>query len=208
MTGLEKIIKKIEDESNASAFAAIEAAKLEAEDILLTAAQQASQQRAAITAQSEAETADVLALGQSAAALAKRRAMLSEKQQIISDMIAHAQASLLLLPEKEYFELITTMAEKFMLPQSGEVYFSAADLERLPTGFGIKLGVIAITKGGTLKVAKTARPINGGFVLVYHDGSADGTLTAGDIEINCSFEALFYSARESLQDTVSELLFS
>lgn len=202
MTGLEKIVKKIEDEANASAAARIEVAQTEAQTIYDTTMLKAKAQSEEILAQGRAQAADILAGASSAAALAKRKALLSEKQSIINSVISDAQNALLALPEKEYFELIERLFEKHLLAQQGEIFFSAADLKRLPTGFGLKLGVIAMAKGGSLKVSKEPRAINGGFILVYPDAEA-----GGDIEINCSFEALFYAAHEQLQDKISALLF-
>lgn len=203
MTGLEKIVKKIEDEANVAAAAKLEAAQAEAQTIYDAAMQKAKAQSEEILAQSKAQAGELLAGASSAAALAKRKALLSEKQSIINGVIADAQNALLALPEKEYFELIEKLLEKHMLAQHGEIFFSAADLKRLPTGFGFKLGVTAMAKGGNLKVSKEPRSINGGFILVYPDAEA-----GGDIEINCSFEALFYAAHEQLQDKITGLLFS
>lgn len=203
MTGLEKIVKKIEDEANAAAAAKMEATQAEARQIYDAALQKAKAQSEEMLAQSKAQAGDILASAQSAAQLAKRKALLSEKQSLINDVIANAQNALLALPEKEYFELIEKLTVKHLLKQDGNIFFSAQDLNRLPTGFGLKLGVVAMAKGGNLKVSKEPRPINGGFILVYPDAEA-----GGDIEINCSFEALFYAAREQLQDKVSSLLFS
>ena len=86
------------------------------------------------------------------------------------------------------------MVEKFSLPQPGEIYFSAADLARLPADFDSRLEKAA---KGALQRSSETRPIDGGFVLTY-----------GGVEENCSIEALFYAAREELQDKVHALLFS
>ena len=48
-----------------------------------------------------------------------------------------------------------------------------------------------------LHVSAGSRDIDAGFVLTY-----------GGIEENCSFDAIFDSARETLQDKAQELLFS
>ena len=51
-------------------------------------------------------------------------------------------------------------------------------------------------EGAALTVSSETRDIDGGFVLTY-----------GGIEENCSFDALFDSAHEMLQDKVQEILF-
>lgn len=50
---------------------------------------------------------------------------------------------------------------------------------------------------GRLTLARQPARIDGGFILLY-----------GDIEENCSFEALFSGAHEQLQDEVQRLLFT
>lgn len=194
MTGLDKIVQQIQDEARAAASAVTGEAKAEAAKTADAARAECEAQTAAITAQGKADAANVLAAAQSAADLAKRRAVLFAKQEIISDAIADAQKSVCSLPDSDYFALILKMVEKYSLPQDGEILFSAADLRRLPSGFD---GALAIAAKGKLAISKETRPINGGFVLVY-----------GGVEENCSLEALFYAARERLQDKVQEFLFA
>ena len=67
----------------------------------------------------------------------------------------------------------------------------------LPKGFEDTLNQALAEKGGRLTVSGQAAAIDGGFILSY-----------GGIEENCSFEALFDSAKETLQDKVQELLFA
>ncbi len=187
MTGLEKIVKQIRDEAAQSASEVIAQAKEEAAAYTAEAQKQAKADCAAIAAQ--AKTA-----AEAAADLAVRREVLAAKQRIISEVIADAQQSIRSLPDKEYFDLILKMAGKFSLPQEGEIAFSAADLGRLPEGFSEALSKAA---KGPLSISANPCTIDGGFVLTY-----------GGVEENCSLEALFYAARESLQDKVHALLFA
>lgn len=86
------------------------------------------------------------------------------------------------------------MISKFSLPQEGELLFSP------PTSGGCPPASRPRSRNprtGKLTVSRETRDIDGGFVLSY-----------GGIEENCSIEALFYAARERLQDRVQELLFS
>lgn len=54
-----------------------------------------------------------------------------------------------------------------------------------------------LPKGAKLVLSDQTAAIDGGFLLVY-----------GGIEENCSFEALFESDKERLQDAAQELLFA
>lgn len=195
MTGLEKIVKQIQDEARQSADAVVTQAEAEAREITEKAKAESAKKSAEIEAKSKSDVENFLASAKSAAALSVRRAVLAEKQKIISELIAEAQESIYTLPDNEYFALILKMAGRFALPEDGEILFSAKDFNRLPDNFADSLNKVA--NGGKLSISKETRNIDGGFVLTY-----------GGVEENCSIEALFYAARESLQDKVQELLFS
>ena len=194
MTGLEKIVQQIRDEAQQAADAVIAQAKEEAGQLAAKAAEDARTQPGAILAKSKTDVQNHLAAARSAAELAQRRAVLAAKQEIIGEAIESARQSIYKLPDSDYFALILKMISKFSLPQEGELLFSPADLGRLPASFETSL---AKSANGKLTVSRETRDIDGGFVLSY-----------GGIEENCSIEALFYAARERLQDRVQELLFS
>ncbi len=194
MTGLEKIVKQIQDEAQQAAGESIAQAKAQAQEILEQAKADAQAQVEAIRQKSQSDLANASSAAQSAAELTRRRAVLAAKQQLIGETIDAAQKAIFQLPAPEYFDLILRMVEKFSLPQPGEIYFSAADLARLPADFDSRLEKAA---KGALQRSSETRPIDGGFVLTY-----------GGVEENCSIEALFYAAREELQDKVHALLFS
>ena len=194
MTGLEKIVKQIQDEAQQAAEESIAQAKAQAQEILERAQLQAQAQVEAIQQKAESDLANAKAAAQSAAELTRRRAILAAKQELIGETIDAAQKAIYQLPAADYFDLILRMVEKFSLPQAGEISFSAADLARLPEGFESRLEKAA---KGALKRSDLPCSIDGGFVLTY-----------GGVEENCSIEALFYAAREDLQDKVHTLLFS
>ena len=196
MTGLNKILGQIQREAEDSAAAIKAKAEAEAAGILNAAQLQGKAESDEITRQAEADAIECLARADSAAALQKRKAALSAKQELINDMIEKARASLYKLPDEEYFAIIVKMAQKFALAQSGEILFSANDLSRLPAAFESTLNLALKANGAELKISKETRNIDGGFVLTY-----------GGIEENCSFEALFNSAHDTLQDKVHGLLF-
>lgn len=194
MTGLDKIVQQIRDEAQKAADEVLDKARAQAMEITNKAGVDAAARRETLRAQAESDAKNLLSAAESAAELAKRRALLSAKQEIISQLIADTQADIYALPDDEYFALILKMVKKYSLAQKGEILFSKKDLSRLPDRFGDKISQNA---NGALELSKETRPINGGFVLSY-----------GGIEENCSVEALFYAAREQLQDKVSEILFS
>ncbi len=197
MTGLEKIITQIIDDAKANAQKAKAAAEEEASNILASAKTQREEQVAQIQADTQAQVAAIGAHAQSGAKLKQRQTLLSAKQQLIREIIQSAKDSLLELDDGAYFRLIFQMAAKFALPQQGKLILNEKDLGRAPKDFNAQLeAAVKAIPGAALSLSDSTRPIDGGFVLDY-----DG------IEENCSFDALFYSSQEDLQDKVQELLF-
>ncbi len=197
MTGLDKIIEQIGAEAGTAAQETIAAANRQAQQAAKTAAEQATGQCALIQRQSKSDVTDMLDRAKSAAALQKRKAVLSAKQQIIGEIIENAHRSLYDLPDDQYFEILLKMIKKYALPQNGVILFSPMDFKRLPKDFQNSVNAELKDENASLLISTQTRAIDGGFVLVY-----------GGIEQNCSFSALFDSARESLQDKVHKMLFS
>ena len=76
----------------------------------------------------------------------------------------------------------------------GVLRLSAADMKRLPSNF-IDSVNNAFKRGYKIKLGDEA-DIDSGFILVY-----------GDIDVNCSFDAIAASKRDELQDALNSLLF-
>ncbi|MDF2544034.1 MAG: hypothetical protein K0S47_3752 [Herbinix sp.] len=115
MTGLEKILKAIEEEAMANADTVISKANQEAEEIIAAATSEAQKKCAEIATKSEADVNAANARAQSAAALQERKLMLEAKQQVISNVILNAKNTLLQLPVSEYFDVILRMVLKYSL---------------------------------------------------------------------------------------------
>lgn len=197
MTGLEKILKAIEAEALVNAEAVTAQAKKEAEEILQAAKIDADKKCAEITAKSDADVKEILNRAESAAALLEKKAILDAKQQIINNIIANAKNSLINLSDTEYVDIILRMAKKYAHNKSGTILFSATDKKRFPKDFEAELAKTLTEKAGaSLTFSNENVVIDGGFILKY-----------GDIEENCSFEALFSAAKEDLQDKVNTFLF-
>lgn len=197
MTGLEKILKAIEDEAQANADAVIAQARKEADDIQAAAHTEAEKKSAQIAEKSAAEVKDTLSRAESAASLQERKIILEAKQQIISNIIIKARKSLAALPDSDFTDIILGMVKKFAHNKAGKIIFSETDRKRLPADMNEKMkSVLAEKSGASLTVAEETAAIDGGFLLIY-----------GDVEENCSFDALFLAEKDTLQDKVNSLLF-
>lgn len=197
MTGLEKIIKAIETEARSNADTIIAEANAEAERILSLAKEEAAKNVANIAEKPASEIKAIMNRAESAARLLKRQRILDAKQEVINDIILKAKNKLTSLPDTEYFDIILQIVKKHAHPQAGIIMFSRADLDRLPEKFEKSLDeAIKGIPNASLTISKEDARLDGGFILVY-----------GDIEENCSFEALFSEAKEELQDKVNAFLF-
>lgn len=125
-----------------------------------------------------------------------RTALLRAKQELIGEVIDEAYRVLKSQDVENYFLTIEKIIKIYALAEAGEVYFSAADLARMPQGFEDKIQSAAQEKGGSLKLMKESRPIADGCILVY-----------GGIEENCTFKALIDAKKDQLQDKVNQILF-
>lgn len=197
MTGLEKMVSQIVDEAKAEAESRVKAAQEEADKIVSEAKAEAEKLIGQSLEQSETDAANYLERVKSSADLQRRTVILQAKQEVIAAVLEKAYTSLNTMDEKAYFEMIRKMLEKFTLSESGEIYFSAADLNRLPAGFEKEISDIAAKKGGSLTLKKESKEIENGFILVY-----------GGIEENCTFRALFNTQKDALQDKIHQELFA
>ena len=94
MTGLEKIVKQIQDEAQQAAGESIAQAKAQAQEILEQAKADAQAQVEAIRQKSQSDLANASSAAQSAAELTRRRAVLAAKQQLIGETIDAAQKAI------------------------------------------------------------------------------------------------------------------
>ena len=197
MTGLEKITDQIQEEAKASAARRLEAAQKEADAVIAEAKD--------VCAAMETETAEKIAAMKvnyegrikSSAEQQRRTALLRAKQEIIAEVIEEARLTLKKKDAQSYFQKKKKILKTYALAENGEIYFSAADLARMPADFEKKIKTAAKEKGGSLVLKKEPKAIADGFVLVY-----------GGVEENCTLKALFDAKKDELQDKVNAILFS
>ncbi len=197
MTGLENIVNQIIAESEEAARRTLADAQARADKIRDDAQADAKQREKLIVAQAEADAAQILEGARSGADLIKRRSLLQARQQLIAQTLEKAKESFYAMDDDAYFRTICEMLGRYAYAQAGRLAFNQRDLDRLPAGFDAQVAqALAGKPGASLTLDEAPRDIDGGFVLIY-----------GDIEENCSFEALFDAQKDRLQDEVRALLF-
>lgn len=195
MIGLEGILKKIEDEAEAVAEAKLRKANEMAAQILSDARAEGEQIQSGIIEQTKAEALGLLRRGEASAMLLQRKLTLDARQRLIGEAMDKAKARLQGLTDKDYFEIILKMIKRYALPKSGEIIFSKTDKQRIPEEFSKSIQV-SLPENGALEVSELVGKFEGGFVLAY-----------GDVEVNCTFDALFSSVADSLREELNRVLF-
>lgn len=195
MAGLEKIIEEIRAESRNVRDAILQKADDEIKALRAEKEKEIAEKVGEILKKSRMEAADIGKRARSSAELLHRQEMLSAKQEMIQEMIASARASILQLPDQEYFALVKKLVLRNARAGKGRIFFNKKDKERLPKAF---LPEIAgeLPEGGTLRLGEETADISGGCILRY-----------GGIEENCSIDAIFHEKKEQLQDLVRGILF-
>ena len=169
MTGLDKILKSIDDEAAALAEKTISEARLQAEEILAQAKVTIEEEKAKILTNMDARLIDIAKATASQVVIKSQERMLRAKSEAINQTIDKAKSVLCGLPDEDYFKIIETLFEKHMLPKRGEMIFSQNDLKRLPSDFKENISKLATLRGGQIEISEHTRDIDGGFILVYGD---------------------------------------
>jgi V/A-type H+-transporting ATPase subunit E len=196
MTGLERILADIRQASDASAAALRAQTDSRVAELMDAAAKRADESAAQLGEKTEAQLREIAERAESAAQLDRRKRILSEKQDIIAQVIDAALQKARALPDGAYFDTLVKMAADAAHPREGELRLGARDLARVPADFAARLAA-ALQAPASLRVSAAPAPIESGFVLVY-----DG------VEENCTFEAVFAARREQMQDKAREILFA
>ena len=190
MSGLDNIIKEINDDARSVAEKIEAQAKKEADLIIDGAKKKAQEIINKTVAESEKESKSVIARATSRGEVIAKRVMLEEKQNIINATLKNTYESIMSLDIASYFmymeKILSNRAEK----KSGELIMSKRDKDNVTESF------IKAAKEKGLSISPNTRDINGGFVLVY-----------GDIEENFSIEDRMREKNDELCDVISNILF-
>ncbi|MDR1467137.1 MAG: hypothetical protein LBI55_01755 [Oscillospiraceae bacterium] len=196
MSGIENIVKKIENKTDEVIQKIFEEADKKILEINLKVKKQTDSRIKKIFENSNIVAEFTKSKGKSSLEDQKKKNILKTKRKIATDIIEKARIYLKNLPDKEYFEIILKIIKKFALPKSGEILFSQNDLSRLPQNFDSKLSKILENKNKKLTISKKTNSSDFGFVLIY-----------GSIEENCTIDALFEEKYDVFLDTVIGIIF-
>lgn len=190
MSGLDRIIDAISADAEKEAERITAEARREAERITAAAKESAEAAAAGGSADAETEYKRIIARAKSAGEVAASRIVLGEKQRIVRELIKAAKDAIDGMDAGQYFGYMEKLLDRYAEDGSGEIVLSARDKKRITPEFKK-----ALSKK-KLKISDKTVDTESGFVLVY-----------GDIEENCTIDALLETETERLGDAVSRYLF-
>ena len=193
MNGLEKIVARMEADTQAACDALAASAAENAAAILrdcqaqADAAAQDSAQRAA------AQAAEHLEHLNGSSQLACRQRVLAAKQQLIDEAFACTAQALTALPQAEYVDLLASLAAE---NGSGDEELLLSKTDRNAVGAAVVEAANAKKPGAAFRLSEETRDTGGGLVL-----------RRGRVELNCSFTEKLRQLRQEESSAVAQLLF-
>ena len=194
MSGLDRIIEKINADSLASCREIADQAQKRAQDIVSDADERAGQVYAEIIADAEKKAQSIMKMSEANVSGIARRAELSAKVEAVDAAIEAAYDAMCDMGADEYFAALEKLAVRNAGKGEGELRLSKRDLDRVPSGFADRIN--AALTDGSVKLSGQSADIDNGFILVY-----------GDIEINCTFRALINEQKDIVREKVCGVIF-
>lgn len=194
MSGLDRIIEKINADSLASCREIADQAQKRAQDIVSDADERAEQVYAEIIADAEKKAQSIMTMSEANVSGIARRAELSAKVEAVDAAIEAAYGAMCDMGADEYFAALEKLAVRNAGKGEGELRLSKRDLDRVPSGFADRIN--AALTDGSVKLSGQSADIDNGFILVY-----------GDIEINCTFRALINEQKDIVREKVCGVIF-
>ena len=196
MSGLEKIIDKINADCKSECDSIISNAENKAKKLIDEKVSVANEEAEKIIAKAKEQCALTDEKARNGAELLEKKIKLQVKNEIITEIIENAKTALKGLSDKEYFAIIEELIIANVAKGEGVLKFSSQDLERLPKDFEKTINA-KLTDGKTVKVSDMPLDIEGGVVLSYED-----------IEENCSFDALIETNIDTIRDKLNTEIFA
>ena len=196
VTGLEKIIEKIAEDSAEECKTIISEAKAQADRIIADARNEARKKANDITGEAKAQADKKLAVSKSGAESITRNRYLSVKNAVVNDIISAAYEEIEKMSDEDYFDLLYKICLKNVETGECVMRLNEKDLKRMPRDFEDRING-AVFEKAAVQVSKKPYDIENGFVLIYDD-----------FEINCTLRTVFDSEMDKLKDILSRELFS
>ena len=193
MNGLEKIVARMEADTQAACDALAASAAENAAAILRDCQAQADAVTRDSAQRAEAQAAEHLEHLNGSSQLACRQRVLAAKQQLIDEAFARAAQALTALPQAEYVDLLAALAAE---NGSGDEELLLSETDRDAVGAAVVEAANAKKPGAAFRLSDETRDTGGGLVL-----------RRDRVELNCSFTEKLRQLRQEESSAVAKLLF-
>ena len=198
MNGIERILAHIKSESDAECAEIERAAVDECDRIRAEYAKtEQDEYRKLIDAGTKDAERRLERLG-SLAALESKKHVLMTQQEMVAEAFEYAAKKLLQLPDSVYIAFLAGQACAASLTGSETIILSPSDYKRFGTDVlnAANSALLAAGKTAALSLSDETADIRGGLIL-----------SGGDIEVDCSIDALMAEYRNELSPAVASALF-
>lgn len=198
MTGIEKIIGRIDSDAQSEIDAVMAKAQAQADEITARYAAQAAEEREEILKRGRKAAAEREERLASSAQMEAKKLMLAAKQEMLDAAFDEALKQLCTLSADAYVELLAKLAVRASSTGTEQIIMSQTD--RKP--YGVKVAkranqlLEAAGKTGSLTLSAESGAFQGGLLL-----------SDGDVEVNCTFETLVRLTRSEIAGEVAKVLF-
>ena len=196
MTGLDKIINKINEESESECSAIIKSAQAKAAEIIAAGEKSGSETAGKIIAGAKDEAEKIIEIAKSGAEQQTKQALLGAKVEVLDEAIAKAVEALKTLPDELYFKAVIKIAAANAMAGKCKAGLKSADHLRMPADFEADLARALEAKGAQCTLSSEPSDIGSGIILDY-----------GNIAVNCSFESVVEEKSDDFKLKISEILF-
>lgn len=193
MNGLEKIVARMEADTQAACDALAASAAENAAAILRDCQAQADAVTRDSAQRAEAQAAEHLEHLNGSSQLACRQRVLAAKQQLIDEAFARAAQALAVLPQADYIDLLAALAAE---NGSGDEELLLSKTDRDAVGVAVVDAANAKRPGAAFRLSDETRDTGGGLVL-----------RRDRVELNCSFTEKLRQLRQEESSAVAQLLF-
>ncbi|MBR6701645.1 MAG: V-type ATP synthase subunit E [Clostridia bacterium] len=196
MTGLEKILEKINTDSGLLCSEIEARAAKECEKIAAASPEKGKAIAAEAEKKAKADGETVIRMAKSAASQISRQTILAAKVEAVNETLDKLLDTLRDLPAEKYFPAIIKLAAGNAMSGKCIASLGKRDLERMPSDFGAKLGSALAAKGAECTLSDKPENIASGVFLDY-----------GNIAIDCSFESVIEEKADIYKEKISEIIF-
>ncbi len=196
MSGLDKIIARITEESAEKAKGIKDEARSKAAAIISDGAAKTAEECGRIDKKADAAAVSTEEKGRASAELRAKQLLLAGKQELMTEVIETARQRLGSMSDSEYKDFIVKLFGRHLPDSDAVLMLNAEDSDRLGSDTLAVLKNMAEQNGARLTISDKPADIRNGFILSY-----------GGVEENCTFDALIDQSMDELLDQVKDILF-